>query len=193
MNKFLFLLFGYLSFSNISNGQLPSRNESNYSKSSFYFECGGIGGALFSVNYDKILKIWNNSYLNYDIGIGYNPKFGKYHSMFGVPAMMCYTSGLKNNHLEVGIGLVYSYGFFFSEEIRYGMIRQTNTTYHHSIMNNFRIGYKYQSLNGGMFFRIGFTPYYWLYMSNKYNHPRFIPGFGIGIGYSPLIKTKPSP
>lgn len=86
------------------------------------------------------------------------------------------------------MGFVYSHGFFYSEDIQYGANLQTTTTQHHSVMSIFRAGYKYQSLNGGIFFRIGFTPYYWLYMSDKYNHPRFIPGLGICIGYSPAKK-----
>jgi len=62
-------------------------------------------------------------------------------------------------------------------------VSNKSITRHHALLATARVGYKYQSLQGGFIFKIGFTPYYLLYMSDAYEHTAFLPTFGISFGF----------
>lgn len=124
-------------------------------KSSVFVELLGNSVNYISINYDRIIAEYNNSYLNVTAGI--SPIVGAKSKYISIPVSINYTSFKRSSsHLELGVGLAYSY--YKDEEPNH------NCCEREQILLISRIGYKYQRPQGGFNFKIGLTPTLPLYI-----------------------------
>jgi hypothetical protein len=116
---------------------------------SIYGEFLGSGG-IYSINYDRLFtpnigaRI-GFSYLSFERDI-IIPET----TMYFFPISFNYYAGDGNSKLELGAGMTVVTGtvdWFGMKE--YGSV----------VVGNFNIGYRYEPIDGGFFFRIGFTPF----------------------------------
>lgn len=152
---------------------------SNISKNTIYFEALGNGG-IYSVNYDRILFTKKLFKISGGIGISYFPPSIRYNHIFTYPVEITFLYGRKN-HLEVGIGYTPVFNLYNED------IFKVYDIYSYPVL---RIGYRFQKLNGGFFFKTGlllyfldtdFTKDYSIYGNNK-------TWLGLGVGYTFKIK-----
>ncbi|RPH74445.1 hypothetical protein EHM76_03560 [bacterium] len=117
---------------------------------SLYFELLGNGG-IYSVNYDRLFT----GNIGGRIGIMYLSELdiivSSFQDLLIIPVTINYLVGSGNNKLEFGAGVVYvhiSGGEFFGLGFNEGS----------GTLGTATIGYRYQQTDGGLLFRIGFTP-----------------------------------
>jgi hypothetical protein len=134
---------------------------------SIYLELMGNGG-LYSLNYDRLFT----ENIGARIGFMYFETedflFGTDIELFLIPITLNYLVGSENHKFELGIGPVIvfgSAGFFGYESVSGSGVGGTAT-----------IGYRYQPIDGGFLFRIGFTPYF--------GFGEFHPTGGLSVGYT---------
>lgn len=168
------LLSGIYSLS----AQSPDFNK-YYSRNAFLLE--GLGRtATFSLNYERRRVLTQKLKLGTQIGVAPGLKRVR------VPLYINLHYGRRVHHAEAGAGIV----FQFSSEV----------TQNHLIYNRWQIlrdqtyqvlhlGYRYQPLEGGFFFRIGYTPLigiaYEQILRNFYKINRPFQHWGsISIGYA---------
>ena len=171
-------------------------------RNTLYLELGG-SGALYSVNYDRILT--KNKYFATSFSVGatyweqnYKGSFSYYSNLYGMPISFNFLVGKKNHQFESGIGISEFYGTAGSNF--YIMVDEEKSI---TTMLSLKLGYRYQRPTGGMFFRATFTPLIqgWEYKSIKIikddfdvsnintvktevDKIGFIPWAGISIGYT---------
>ena len=168
----------------------------NTKRNTLYLELGG-SGALYSVNYDRILKNKKRGMTSFSIGTTYWGKidYSDGRTDIGIPVSYNYLIGKKNNHLELGIGLTILYSrvlnnYLDAKEDQKGI----------SSIFSLKCGYRYQKPTGGFLFRATFTPILYAFSYNKTittytnNDARiieystenqgFLPWAGISIGYT---------
>ena len=111
-----------------------------------YTEFLGNSG-LYSLGYDYTLKLKEENKLSFSCGFSYIPDFrsvGPKEHTFVISPQISYLNG-KIHHLELGVGFTYE-----------------SSHYDNNITSNwaipFRIGYRYQQENGGLFFKAAYTP-----------------------------------
>ena len=158
-------------------------------KNTIFAEIFGSSGSQMSIQYDRIIKTFHNSYLNLNIGFGYLPSLqSDLNPIYGIPLALNWTSGLKQHHFETGLGLTYGNG---TVQIRDSLSPKNKLESYVGIYATLRIGYKYQNPNGPLFFRVGLTPMLKIYRLSRrefYSSPfalgNFLPSVGIGLGYS---------
>lgn len=151
-------------------------------KNTVYTEFLGTSATVASIHYDRIIKKFKKSYFDLGLGLGYFPPVGAAtYPNYGIAGSFNWTTGINNNHFEVGIGLTYSSGF----------LQETHGSDHktmEALMSSFRIGYKYQKPEGGIFFRVGLTPLVKLKEFSSLDDGeifyKFWPLIGIGAGYT---------
>jgi hypothetical protein len=157
-------------------------------RNSFYGEFLGTSGSVCSINYDRILKQNENSLIDLSLGFGYFPFFKEVNPIIGIPISINLTNGLGNHHFEIGAGLTYNSGIVQRKETveSYGssLDSYSITESLQVLLFSFRIGYKYQKPNGGLFFRLGLTPLLKLKTFSKFDNDNSIPLFGLGVGYT---------
>lgn len=126
----------------------------NTKRNTLYLELGG-SGALYSVNYDRILKNKKRGMTSFSIGTTYWGKidYSDGRTDIGIPVSYNYLIGKKNNHLELGIGLTILYSrvlnnYLDAKEDQKGI----------SSIFSLKCGYRYQKPTGGFLFRATFTP-----------------------------------
>ena len=111
------------------------------------------------------------------IGISYISEFNiitKIDNLFVVPATINYFIGNRNSKMEIGVGIVYaSVGNSHSSNI-FGFKSGHNSA--SPIRGTATFGYRYQPKDGGLVFRIGFTPFF--------GSGKFFPSGGISFGAS---------
>ena len=126
-----------------------------------YFEALGAG-ILYSINYERFIT------KDVTLRIGYSswsvPFFGL-ESFIGVPVMVHDLIGSGNSKLDIGLGLEYvkiEYGNSFLENA-------ANAVFQSSINNSGElstavgigaIAYRYQPYFGGLYFQIGYYPFF---------------------------------
>ena len=155
---------------NAANG----RTGQTVSKNSIYLEVFGIAG-LYSVNYDRIIKITERSLLAGRIGVSYyNDNNSKTEYLIFPLELTTLRRKNKRHHLEYGFGVVlFLVDDSYSEQYAF-------------IMGSLRLGYRYQKPEGGLLFRIGFTPIIpiaVLQPGSEFDQ-KIVPWGGISIGYS---------
>jgi len=169
MKQFLVLFFSFLfsAFGLYSQDNTPKITSNN----SIYVEAIGIGG-YGSINYDYIFHIKSKIKIGGRIGLStYHivDYTGSFNPDIIIPFSINALYGTKH-HAEVGIGQTFS-----------SIVQSSNSDFSPSRDNNFStnftIGYRYQKSDGGIVFRIGYTP---IINQNKY----FQHWGGISIGYS---------
>jgi len=113
---------------------------------SIYFEIGGVSMKPFSINYDRVLFIKEETYFSLSIGFGSYGVITDYKG-YSIPISFSSTTGVhKKNHFEMGLGLTYSekkFKDYKNEKIIYG---------------GFRLAYKYQAKEK-LFFKVGISPF----------------------------------
>ena len=139
----------------------PARN-------ALYVELGGAG-VFYSINYDRHLvgrlhlrggyaTLSNNYWLN-----------GRVHM---VPVQLTFVSNATHG-LELGAGAT-----FVKDNGASGLeLDSKHETSDSEIAASFVVGYRYQPIENGFLFRIGFTPFVG-------SNGRFIPSGGISFGYA---------
>lgn len=154
---------------------------------SLYVEVLGSTASLYNFTYDCSFLLVEKNKISVATGIGYIPVelWGddaafRVKPHLGISLHVSYLYQKKNNnHFEVGSGIAFPE--FLSPRL-YRFFDER--TYKHWSINPFcvfttRIGYRYQSDDGGFFFKIAFTP-----MFSKDYFLFVIPNFGIAFGYT---------
>lgn len=148
--------------------------DTSYSRNAIYVE--GLGaGVLYSVNYDRRITpdfSVRVGFSSWSIGTLLVLGSGELsYTSFPVTASYLYGNGAS--HLELGLGLVPGYvsitggGIFFGKDV-------TKTA--GTLLGTAIVGYRLQPNDGGIFFRIGFTP--------LFTFRKFQPWGGLSIGAS---------
>jgi len=152
-----------------------AQEERPFRRSAFYIEALGQG-ILYSINYDHRLTphiSLRAGFTHWSLPFIFPTKIG----MTGFPIMGNYLSGKGSHHLELGIGAVpfivtapeqtTIFGAEFKGEVLGALILGTTT-----------IGYRYQPRDGGLVFRIAFTPL------SPLSFEKVLLGGGISLGYA---------
>lgn len=152
-------------------------------KNAVFLELGGNGG-VYSFNYDRIFFERGILKSAARVGISSFPvKRGeKAYWAAVIPVEIVGLIGRNKHHMELGIGvspnlIPYSKINYNNAEVEFG-------SYEPGMFVPFRIGYRYQNPSGGLFLKVGFTPF--LDLPNQYKKKAnftVIHG-GIGIGKS---------
>ena len=158
----------------------------NFNKrNTVYGELLGTSGSILSIHYDRIFYESNKLYFDLTAGFGYFPSINNSDSILGIPVSLNLITGKNNHHFELGVGLTYNSGLF-KEEIKIGNeIISSNSLI--AIYNTYRIGYKYQKPDGGLFIRANVTPFIRIKTIKEIPSmtvSKFFPNIGLGIGYS---------
>jgi|BioPla2DNA2_1021312.scaffolds.fasta_scaffold04251_5 hypothetical protein len=143
---------------------------------------------MYSIGYDYTLKLQEKHKLSFKCGFGYLPEFDKENNkfkfnVFNLPITpeISYLYGTKH-HLELGVGVTYKSNFatyrggFYSSSFDWFL--------------PFRIGYRFQKDNGGLFLKAAATPLIWFmnHQDTEDSEPElwkeFIPWGGAAIGYT---------
>lgn len=147
-----------------------------YNRKAVYVEVYGTGiGATLNYEYlfkDNVVKTGIRG------GAGYFSNFVEENSPNILSANLEYVSfgGARNHHLEWGLGLVYQYKFYKSvfQTPKTTIVGSDTIIYFESHDYKYqrtgpavvpRIGYRYESPDGGLVVRVGYTPL--LYLINK--------------------------
>lgn len=171
----------------LAHGLFAQSNRENFeSKNTFYAEFVGEAATPFSIHYDRIINLYNLSFISVNAGFGYFPVRDEHIKyLLGIPVSISWNLGKKRNFLELGGGFTYNYGFAAKVIYPPGSRKEEDVTIKSSVLGNFRIGYKYQNPSGGFFFKLGFTPFYELIelTGSEIDYSQYA-FFGIGLGYS---------
>lgn len=186
--RFIFCCCLFCYFIGNAKGQDASKQITK--RNSIYGEFAGISGSVSSINYDRILHENENSFIDLTLGFGYFPFFKDLDPIIGIPVSINYTYGSGVHHFEAGAGLTYNSGIN-RETLIYEVdginisYSYKETKYEVALWSSFRIGYKYQKPNGGLFIRLGLTPLLKIKTLSVFKDDRNIfPAFGLGIGYT---------
>jgi hypothetical protein len=144
-------------------------------RNSVFIELGG-NGLLYTLNYDRVV----NEIFSIRGGIGYlsldgtttsggQTRAGKV-SMLGIPLLANYMLGSDNHKLELGAGMTL---FWASGTVSSADMVSSGSGI--GAVGTAVLGYRYVPRNGGLTFRIGFTPLF----SNR----GFLPWGGVSLGY----------
>ncbi len=175
--KLLILLF-FISKAVIISGQNNDKAVTQNSKKNSVFIEGGGNGFLGSVNYDRITgPIFEKLKISFRIGIGQNIVPFSYSPTLPIAPLveLNLLFGKEKHYFETGFGVNFSsstddnyYGFHSTSPKRVTTLFPYET---------FRLGYRYQKPNGGLFFRAAFTPNFGSQLSGFF-------WIGVSLGYS---------
>ena len=146
---------------------VPRAQAQDIARNSVYIELLGNGG-LYSLNYDR--KITNN--VSARVGLmafGGESTDGDRIGLSLVPLMANYLVGKHNHRLELGGGPVVAYAAGNIKEHGIGEFSDFG------LVGTATFGYRYQPLQGGFNFRLGFTP--------LFSASSVAPSFGVSFGY----------
>lgn len=151
--------------------------QNEISRNSFYVEAFGTA-IVYSLNYDRLLIVNEKSALAGRIGFTYAPKIGSPDLGPGVNIEITGLWGANNHHLEIGGGSTFYY--LVQDEESYS---PSNTSL---LLLTTRVGYRFQKRDGGLLFRIGFTPLFTINVDKDISSfdRSFTPWGGISIGYT---------
>ena len=174
INTFLLLII----ISEVVSAQKPG-NFHLYDKNTFYVEILGNTGSL-SLNYDRLLYQSPQIKIAGRIGYAYLPvKF----PIQGIPfEISVLASGMGNHHFELGTGVSYIKGLEHHYIIR--DFAENKEYISESLFIPFRIGYRYQRQDGGLFVKAGLVPLVSIYDFEKYYTKKSYVWLGLGLGYS---------
>jgi len=99
-------------------------------QSTVFLETGGTSGTPISIQYDRVLFVGSEGYLNASLGFG--TFFKDDLDYFTIPSSINYTIGVKKSHFEIGIPIIY---------------RKTKTNKHKKehLFYGLKLAYKYQA------------------------------------------------
>ena len=133
-----------------------------------YTEIYGNAFEGYTIGYDYALKLREKHKLSFKCGFGFVPQSDKIFNFFDLPIAteISYLYG-KEHHLELGVGVTCNANFWSSK----------GGFYRADWLTPFRIGYRFQKDDGGLFLKAAATPFIWWNLS-------FMPWFGVGLGYT---------
>jgi hypothetical protein len=131
-------------------------NNIEIQRNTLFLELGGNGG-FYSLNYDRQVKASDTWRLAGRVGIMYVNTFtDQNRHLAGVPIEFSYLKGTKNNFFEIGLGVTGTYDQYYSFDpkvpIRDSKVQDL------AMMAVVRVGYRHQKREGGLFYKLGFTP-----------------------------------
>jgi len=139
-------------------------------KNSFQIEAGGHG-LFYSLNYERILINGNQFKTAAQAGFSFYPKQTGVRDVW-MPVVINELFSFTKHHIELGVGHV-----FIREASR--DVENNPLAWFWSGAFTGRLGYRYQSPDGRIIFRLGFTPFL-EYEDRQYE---FHPSGGLSIGY----------
>lgn len=117
---------------------------------------------LYNFSYDRIIFTKEKNNVSIGLGTQYFPSSDLVRDyILSVSPQINYFYGIKH-HFETGLGVVYDLN---SKDLLYQI----------------RIGYRFQKPNGGLFYKIGFTP---IYINNFFGSPALFLWGGLAIGWT---------
>ena len=151
---FLFFLTSY--------GQIENNEHIDKAKNTIYLEILGNAGYLYNISYDRLLYTKENNNISLGLGAQYLPSSDLSSDyILSVSPQINYLYGVKH-YFETGLG--FSYDFNVGD-----------------FVVPIRIGYRYQKPDGGLFYKIGFTPFY---INDLLGSPALIPWGGLALGWT---------
>ncbi len=178
--KSLTVLFMIVALSSAVLAQAPA------APNSFYGEFAG-NGLIYSVNYDRLFS----NAIGARIGVSYTAP--EHVSLTTFPVMVYYLVGLGSGGSKLELGL----GVTVLLQPQYQSLSFMAAVDDHlkgnSVLGTATVGYRYQRADGGLIFRVGFTPFFGTFSREKPFVPyvptqyedafRFVPWGGISVGY----------
>jgi len=166
--KYILFVFLLVAF------QLVDAQSSDVKKNSVNFELAG-SGLLYSVNYDRLLVIDNKMRFSSTIGAWYIPlieQVSEFEYMIGTTIGVNTLFGTQTHFAELGLN------------ISYMNMKDTESSFYHTLYLPIRLGYRYQKDDGGLFFRASFLPIVAIIqdVDAEFLYP-ITPHFAIGVGY----------
>jgi len=165
--KVLLMAAFFIGAAHLSHGQ---------SKLSTYLELAGSAG-LYSVNADFLMVELDNIRIGGRLGIG---MFKEGYEGSGMDIYMPVSAvglyAFEAHNIEIGIGFnLISYSIRSVADLKdRGFKRKTE------LLGNYVIGYRYQKAEGGLMFRISYTPFF--YKDEPFG--RYEHWAGISVGYT---------
>ena len=158
-----FLFSGYLAAAQNFRDTFQARN-------AVYVELGGNGDA-YSLNFDRI--VYQKAMIKAALRAGISTNISFFEGESGVypivPVEVLGMMGRYQKHLEVGLG--YTRRFTGNPDLLQDMYFS-------------RIGFRYQSPQGGLLVRVALTPFLSTEINRKTPGPALVPRFGLSIGHS---------
>lgn len=126
---------------------IPKRN-------SIYLEAFGQG-LLNSFSYDRLYRTDKTIKSSVSAGITVMPSIGISDSYLGGQLSYGFLYTIKNHHIELGLGLD-----FLMDEVKTGVsfLGKEGVERNYYLYFTPKLGYRFQRKQGGIFFRITFTP-----------------------------------
>jgi len=164
-----------------------STDKQQQGQHTIYAEAFGNAFLGYSIGYDYALKLQKKHKLSFKCGFGCFPEsdgiggFILDYLMLTIAPEVSYLYGEKH-HLELGVGVTYNANY----DRLSGKFYSTN----HDWFLPFRIGYRFQKDNGGLFLKAAATPFIWFmnHQDTENSEPElwkiFIPWGGVAIGYT---------
>ena len=166
-------------FAFIMNSLVAQNDPEPFKRNTLFIELGG-NSPFYSLNYDRIIVNKINWKLAARIGAMYLYDNRSYlesirNKNYSIPLELSFLKGKNNHNLEIGIGAT----AFFKEYV------ETTRDNFLSLASFGRIGYRYQKNNGGIFFKVGFTPIIQFKKNMDSINPKYVyPWAGLAIGYT---------
>ena len=143
-----FLLNSFLSFGQLDSGMsLPKRN-------SIYIEAFGQG-LLNSISYDRLYRSSKKIKSSVTAGVTIMPSIGISDFYMGGQLSYGFLYTIKNHHIELGLGLN-----FLMDQVENGVdyLGEEGVETNYFLYFTPKLGYRFQRKQGGIFFRVTFTP-----------------------------------
>ena len=142
MVRYFFIILFFSFFFNLNAQDLVVK------KNTAYFEVGG-SGLLYSVNYDRLLVIDEKMRFSLTAGTWYIPhieSISDFNYMIGTAVGVNTLFGKQKHFAEFGVNVAYM------------IMNDIDNSIYQLIYLPFRIGYRYQKDDGGLFLRASFMP-----------------------------------
>lgn len=140
MKKLILITLSFCFSSSVLFSQITSNEE--FKKNSLYLELGG-NSLLYSFTFDNLVRVSDNTKLALGAGFEYVTSYTVNDNELGATFCVIPSANLlfgkNSHHLETGLACFAGIG-------KGGLIPSA------------RIGYRFQPNNGGLVFRIGYTP-----------------------------------
>lgn len=146
-----------------ASAQSANDADGHFSLNAVYVEALGVGG-FYSLNYERRIS---------EI-ISLRGGFTAWNGLVGFPLMVNGLLGQDGDYFEIGVGLVPGYTPISLLSSRSFIIRGTGNEV---VYGTATLGYRYQPHDGGLLFRISFTPIF-------ERHNTFMSWGGISAGYA---------
>jgi hypothetical protein len=177
MNKILSTTFFILLFCSVIN-TVNSQNDTTKSiikKNTIFFEGYGNAGRMFySINYERLFPLKSKCGISLRVVTSYAYKQG----LFSFPILVNLMTGKRNSHFEIGLGCVsyipVPYDNPYSDIDEF-LVAPTGL-----------IGYKYQRPDGGLFFKVSYTPVFYsaFYYQEQIDVAMGLLDIGVSLGYT---------